>query len=84
MVSGILEALAVIIVAILQTDTVLGCSCGSRDPRVQFCKAQFAILARVVSASDAIYPENIEDIPESLRDHYASHLYVLEVDHDYK
>jgi len=50
-------------------------------PRVHFCKAQIAILARVVSRSEPIYREDVDD---DMRDQYRHYDYVLEVEHDYK
>jgi len=81
MVSRILVSLAGILIALSQTDNVLGCSCAYQSPRVHFCRAQFAILAQVVSRSDPIYPEGADDFQ---KEHYKEYDYVLEVEHDYK
>jgi len=77
MVSRMLVSLAGVLVAVSQTDTVLGCTCGYESPRELFCKAQFAILARVVSRRDPIYPEGYDDFIQEYD-------YILDVEHDYK
>ena len=81
MVSRILVSLAGILVALSQTDTVLGCSCAYQPPRVHFCRSPFAILARVVSRSGPIYRMGTS---EHMKDQLKEYDYVLDVEHDYK